>query len=87
MEASRNPYTPGAGTKPPTLAGRDALLETAKLALERIATGVTRRASSQSACAALGKQSSSIRCRNLRTGSDSNMFISKRSMKSDSRTH
>lgn len=39
MEASRSPYTPGAGTKPPTLAGRDALMETAKLALERIAHG------------------------------------------------
>lgn len=39
MDAARNPYTPGAGTPPPTLAGRDALLQAAKLALERIRLG------------------------------------------------
>ncbi|WP_428489562.1 AAA family ATPase [Rhodopila sp.] len=39
MDARRNPYAPGAGTPPPTLAGRDALLDAAKLALERIHIG------------------------------------------------
>jgi hypothetical protein len=39
LDARRNPYAPGAGTPPPTLAGRDALLEAAKLALERIHIG------------------------------------------------
>ncbi len=39
MEPGRNPYAPGAGTPPPTLAGRDALLAAAKLALERVHNG------------------------------------------------
>ena len=39
MEASRNPYAPGAGTPPPTLAGRDALLNSAKIAFERVQRG------------------------------------------------
>jgi AAA ATPase domain len=39
MDARSNPYAPGAGTPPPTLAGRDALLDAAKLALERIRIG------------------------------------------------
>ncbi len=39
MDAARNPYAPGAGTPPPTLAGRDALLDSARLALSRIKLG------------------------------------------------
>lgn len=39
MDAHRNPYAPGAGTPPPILAGRDALLNEAKVALERIRIG------------------------------------------------
>lgn len=39
MEAARNPYAPGAGTPPPTLAGRDTLLRAAKVAMERIQLG------------------------------------------------
>lgn len=39
MDARKNPYAPGAGTPPPTLAGRDALLSDARLALERINIG------------------------------------------------
>lgn len=39
MDDRRNPYAPGAGTPPPTLAGRDALLDAAKLALGRIHIG------------------------------------------------
>src|SRR5690554_6677123 len=36
MDPIRNPYAPGAGTRPPELAGRDALLEQARIALERV---------------------------------------------------
>jgi hypothetical protein len=39
MEAGRNPYAPGAGTPPPILAGRDALFDSARLALTRIRHG------------------------------------------------
>ncbi len=39
MDAARNPYAPGAGTPPPTLAGRDLLLEAARVALRRIQLG------------------------------------------------
>ena len=36
MDPRRNPYAPGAGTPPPELAGRDALLERVEIALDRI---------------------------------------------------
>jgi hypothetical protein len=36
---SDNPYTPGAGRKPPNLAGRDSDLENFQALTERIATG------------------------------------------------
>lgn len=39
MDAARNPYSPGAGTPPPMLAGRDALLDQARLGLKRIRIG------------------------------------------------
>ena len=39
MDAARNPYAPGAGTPPPILAGRDALLDGARIAFERIHLG------------------------------------------------
>lgn len=39
MDAARNPYAPGAGTPPPILAGRDALLRAARIALERTQLG------------------------------------------------
>lgn len=39
MDPVRNPFAPGAGTRPPELAGRDALIERAEIALERIASG------------------------------------------------
>lgn len=35
MDPIRNPYAPGAGTPPPELAGRDELIEAARVALER----------------------------------------------------
>lgn len=39
MDAVRNPYAPGAGTQPPELAGRDAMLETVRVSLARIRAG------------------------------------------------
>ncbi|MBS0576445.1 MAG: ATP-binding protein [Proteobacteria bacterium] len=39
MDPLRNPYAPGAGAPPPELAGRQALLESAAIAIERIRIG------------------------------------------------
>jgi hypothetical protein len=39
MDPVRNPYAPGAGTQPPELAGRDAILETVRVSLARIRAG------------------------------------------------
>src|SRR5690606_34577962 len=39
MDPIRNPYTPGAGTPPPELAGRDELREQVRIALERVRLG------------------------------------------------
>jgi AAA ATPase domain len=39
MDPRRNPFTPGAGTPPPELAGRDELIERAAIALDRIRAG------------------------------------------------
>lgn len=39
MDPVRNPYSPGAGTPPPELAGRDELRGTIKVALERVKIG------------------------------------------------
>ena len=39
MDAVRNPFAPGAGNPPPELAGRTALLESAEVALQRVAQG------------------------------------------------
>ena len=39
MDPIRNPYAPGAGTRPPEMVGRDDLLETARIAIERIRLG------------------------------------------------
>lgn len=39
MDPVKNPYSPGAGTPPPELAGRDHLRETVRIALERIRLG------------------------------------------------
>jgi AAA ATPase domain len=39
MDPIRNPFAPGAGTPPPELAGRDDLLETIRVALERVRQG------------------------------------------------
>lgn len=39
MDPIRNPYAPGAGTRPPELAGRDQILDDARVALARIRNG------------------------------------------------
>lgn len=39
MDPVANPYSPGAGTPPPELAGRDELRETIRIALERVRAG------------------------------------------------
>jgi AAA ATPase domain len=39
MDPVRNPYSPGAGTPPPELAGRDELRETVRIALQRTRLG------------------------------------------------
>jgi hypothetical protein len=39
VDPIRNPYTPGAGTPPPELAGRDELREQVRIALERVRLG------------------------------------------------
>jgi len=39
MDPRQNPYAPGAGTPPPELAGRDELMESAAVALDRIRAG------------------------------------------------
>lgn len=40
MDPVSNPYAPGAGTPPPELAGRDQLLESVRVALERLRRGL-----------------------------------------------
>ena len=39
MDPIKNPYSPGAGTRPPELAGRDQLRETIRIAIERTRRG------------------------------------------------
>ncbi len=43
MDPRQNPYSPGAGTPPPVLAGRDDLIERAAVALDRIRAGKSAR--------------------------------------------
>lgn len=40
MDPVTNPYSPGAGTPPPELVGRDVLRETARVAIERVRRGL-----------------------------------------------
>ena len=39
MDPRKNPYEPGAGTKPPALVGRDAQIESFNILLERFENG------------------------------------------------
>jgi hypothetical protein len=40
MDPIRNPFAPGAGTRPPELAGRDDVRETVRIAIERVRLGL-----------------------------------------------
>ena len=40
MDPITNPFAPGAGAQPPELAGRDALRETVRVAIERVRRGL-----------------------------------------------
>lgn len=55
MEPRTNPYAPGAGTPPPELAGRSALLEEAAVALDRIRGGLTAKSLLMSGLRGVGK--------------------------------
>ncbi len=39
MDPVRNPFSPGAGSPPPELAGRDAIIESADIAIQRVTAG------------------------------------------------
>lgn len=39
MDEARNPYAPGAGTRPPELAGREDVLKSAKISIQRVQAG------------------------------------------------
>jgi len=39
MDPARNPFAPGAGTRPPQLAGREKLIEAARIAIRRVKAG------------------------------------------------
>ncbi|MDX2159514.1 MAG: AAA family ATPase [Hyphomicrobiaceae bacterium] len=39
MDEASNPYAPGAGTKPPELAGRDSILKDARVTIQRVGAG------------------------------------------------
>jgi len=39
MDPLRNPFSPGAGTRPPELAGRETVLASANIALQRVILG------------------------------------------------
>lgn len=43
MDPRTNPYAPGAGTRPPELAGRDEIIEKAAIALDRLRNGLSAR--------------------------------------------
>jgi len=39
MDPVTNPFSPGEGARPPALAGRDEMIENARVALKRVAAG------------------------------------------------
>jgi hypothetical protein len=39
MDPVRNPFSPGAGSQPPELAGRDEIISDAEIALQRLLVG------------------------------------------------
>jgi len=57
MDPVRNPYNPGAGTRPPALVGRDSEIEAMDVALQRLLRGTTPRANFSPASEARERQS------------------------------
>ena len=57
MDPIKNPFSPGAGTPPPELAGRDDLLETVRIALERARLGRPTKSILMIGLGVLGKRS------------------------------
>jgi hypothetical protein len=55
MDKRRNPYTPGAGLRPPKLAGRDEELERLELVVDRLAEGAHERSLIASGLRGVGK--------------------------------
>lgn len=73
MDPRRNPYAPGAGSPPPELAGRDALIDDAAIALDRIRNGLSAKSMLMVGLRGVGKTvllnriSEEARCRGLTT--------------------
>ena len=73
MDPRHNPYAPGAGTPPPELAGRDTLLESASVALDRIRNGLSAKSMLMVGLRGVGKTvllnriSEDARCRGFTT--------------------
>ena len=73
MDPRTNPYAPGAGAPPPELAGRDALIEDAAIALDRIRNGLAAKSILMVGLRGVGKtvllnrMSEDARCRGFTT--------------------
>ena len=73
MDPRSNPYAPGAGAPPPELAGRDALIEDAAIALDRIRNGLAAKSMLMVGLRGVGKTvllnriSEDARCRGFTT--------------------
>ncbi len=65
MDPVRNPYSPGAGSPPPALVGRDAELETIRIAIERLQVGRFARSVILTGLRGVGKTVLLQQCRNL----------------------
>jgi len=69
MDPVANPFAPGAGTPPPELAGRDALLETVRVAAERVRRGLPTKSVLMVGLRGVGKTVLLDRMRELTEGS------------------
>lgn len=73
MDPRHNPYAPGAGTPPPELAGRDTLIESTAIALDRIRRGLAAKSMLMVGLRGVGKTvllnriSQDARCRGFTT--------------------
>lgn len=83
MDPIRNPYSPGAGTEPPELAGRDALLSKVDVALQRISAGRYEKSMVLTGLRGVGK---TVLLNQMRKNAESRGLISIRMEASDSRS-